>query len=308
MGVFLTRGISVAAFAAALLTGCAHQITSLPSPTASIVRAERTFTFTTIEVPGARRTSAQGVNDGGDIVGFYVDSTGVTRGFLLRRGTFTTIDFPGASFTDARGIGPRGEIVGSYRMPGEPTLNFHGYLLKPNGDFVPVNSPGHVNTIAQRILPDGTILGCRHDNDFNSTMRGAVFGRRASETDAYSSMHNGATPDLRRIVGLYNSASAERADAYVIDDGVFMALAVPSSTMTTAWDVNRAGEVVGSYRDSTGFHGFLLTAAGFVPIDVPNATATRAFGINASGAVVGAFVAGGRTSAYLATPARAPER
>lgn len=311
--VFLTRYILMAALAGALLAGCAHQgpraAAPLPSPLASMARTARAFSFTTIQVPGARRTSASGINDDGDMVGSYEDSTGVSHGYVLRRGIFTTIDFPGATFTEARGIGGGGEIVGTYRKRGEPPLNFHGYLLTPAGEFVPVDSPGHLNTIAQRILPDGTILGCRHDNDFMASMRGNVIGRRGnSETDAFASMHNGATPDLRRIAGLYNYTTANRIDAYVIDAGVFKPLIVPGSSMTAAWDVNPAGEVVGTYRDSTGFHGFVLTTDGYVLVDVPAATATRAFGINANGAVVGSFVAGERTYGFMAIPTRPPDR
>ena len=78
-------------------------------------------TFTTIDVPGAVATLAQGINDHGQIVGEYLDGiTGPGHGPLLD-GTFTTIDVPGASFTVARGINNRGQIVGYY----DP----HGFLL-----------------------------------------------------------------------------------------------------------------------------------------------------------------------------------
>jgi hypothetical protein len=42
-------------------------------------------TFTTIDFPGANLTIASGINPRGDIVGHYI-STGVTHGFLLRKG------------------------------------------------------------------------------------------------------------------------------------------------------------------------------------------------------------------------------
>lgn len=262
---------------------------------------EREFGFTTIAVEGALTTNAQGINSGGDIVGWYVDANSIFHGFLLRNDVFTTVDYPGAVFTDARGISPGGDIVGTYRLPGEPAVNFHGFLLTRKGKFVPVDYPGHTNTIAQRLLPDGTILGCRHDGDFMATMRGVVIGRSGNEEiDAFASMHNGATPDLRRIAGLYTNMTANRTEGFVIDDGVFTPLLVPGSTTTAAWDVNPAGEVVGNYSNAAGLHGFLLTANGYVPVDVPGATATRAVGINARGDIVGNFVAGGRTFGFLA--------
>jgi hypothetical protein len=72
--------------------------------------------------------------------------------------------------------------------------------------------------------------------------------------------------------------------------------------------VNPAGEIVGSYRDSVGVHGFVLTADGFVSLNVPGATMTRALGINTRGIVVGSFEFGGRVSGFVATPKPAGAR
>lgn len=261
----------------------------------------RTFEYSWIEVEGALATTASGISPGGVIVGSYVDPNGVTHGYRLRSGVFTTIDFPGAEGTLARGIGPGGEIVGGYWYPGEPAVNEHGFLLTPQGDFVPVDVPGHINTIAQRILPDGTILGCRHDTDTMHTMRGvAITAAGIEEIAAHASMHNGATPDRRRIAGLYTNAAAGRTEGYVIDDGVFTPFVVPGSLTTAAWDVNPLGEVVGVFRDAAGFHGFVLASDGYTTLDVPGAAATRAFGTNARGDVVGTFVLDGKTRGFLA--------
>ena len=45
-------------------------------------RARAGFTFQTIDVPGAGSTTAFGINGRGQIVGFYVDSSGGNHGFL----------------------------------------------------------------------------------------------------------------------------------------------------------------------------------------------------------------------------------
>ena len=269
---------------------------------------EKALDFTTIDVPGAVFTSASGINARGDIVGSYSDASGRSHGYVLRNGEFTTIDFPDAAGavvagTGAGGIGPSGEIVGTYTVVGEPGVNVHGYLLTKHGKFVAVNYPGHTNTIAQRILPDGTILGCRHDDNTMKSMKGIMVSREGySETEAFASMHNGATPDRRHIVGLYtNMEAGNRGEGYRIDDGVFTSLLAPGSTFTAAWDINPAGQIVGVYRNATGRHGFVLTDEGYVTIDFPGATETRAFGINSRGDVVGRYVAGGVTHGYLAS-------
>jgi len=261
----------------------------------------RTFEYSWIEVEDALTTTAFGINAGGDIVGSYVDSDGAVHGYRLRGGAFTTIDFPGAAGSLARGIGPGGDIVGGYWLPGEPAPNEHGFLLTRQGVFLPVDVPGHISTIAQRILPDGTILGCRHDTDTMHTMRGVVIsGAGVEEIAAHASMHNGATPDMRRIAGLFTNMATGRTEGYLVDDGVFTPFVVPGSLMTAAWDVNPLGEVVGVYRDAAGFHGFVLGSDGYSFLDVPGAAATRAFGTNSRGDVVGTFVLGGKTRGFLA--------
>ena len=263
------------------------------------------FDYSEIVVPGATFANAQGINARGDVVGIYRDSAGRTRGYVWKSGVAQTIDYPGAFLTEARGIAPNGDIIGTYRMPGEPSVNVHGFLLKRDGTFINIDYPGHTNTIAQRILPDGTILGCRHDHDTMETMRGIVIAPdgTASETDTFSSMHNGATPNGKRITGLFMNMMTNRSESYVIEDGEFTEFMVPGSTLTSAWDMNPRGEIVGVYRDASNrIHGFLRSGDDYLSVDVPEATATRAFGINAGGDIVGAYVdSANRTRAFIAT-------
>ena len=276
---------------------------ALPPRAPTLARSPETYAFTTIDVPGALSTSPQGIGAGGEIVGFYGVSGGMTRGFLLDGGKLTTITYPGASFTAARGIGPDGDIVGNYRFPGQSSVVSFGFRLTSTGDFIAVNYPGRLHTIPQRILADGSILGCRHDDDLMATMRGVVISREGStETDAFASMHNGATPDGKRIVGFYTDMMTSRTDAYMIDNGVFVPFAVPGSLTTVAWDVNPRGDVVGIFQDGVGVHGFVLTRDGFTVVDFPGATATRLFGINPKGEVVGTYIVGGVTHGFLGRP------
>jgi probable HAF family extracellular repeat protein len=304
------RAATVALTAAALAVCGDDPVAPLASPESAVLLAPGgAFSVTTIDVPGALATTPQGVSADGAVVGSFQDARG-THGFLLRGGAVTTLDYPGATLTMARGIASDGTIVGSYRLPGEPAVNLHGFRRTPQGEFLKADFPGHTSTIPQRVLDDGTILGCRHDADQMETMRGvAIRPGGNSETDAFASMHNGATPDRRRVVGLYTNMTvggAGRGEGYVIDDGTFKPVVVPGSTVTNAWDVSPRGDVVGVFRDAAGvFHGYVLTRDGYRPIDAPGATATRAFGINASGDVVGAFVdAGGTTHGFLARGAR----
>jgi hypothetical protein len=271
---------------------------------ASTGASGRPYSYFSISYPDAVATALSGINARGDIVGSYVDSGGTSHGLLLRDGLFTTIDIPGAEGTDARGIDPAGDIVGGYRLPGEPAANIHGYLLRRDGTIEYVDYPGQINTIPQRLLPDGTILGCYHGTNMMNSMFGMwMHGATTASISQSASMHNGATPDLRIIGGLFTDLTepAPRAAwGYVIEDGVFTRFRVPGSDLTAVWDVGPAGALVGVYRNPAGIHGFLLEDGQYTSVDYPAATLTRAFGVNAGGDIVGAYVKDGVTRGYLA--------
>jgi uncharacterized membrane protein len=266
--------------------------------------SERAYSYLPVDYPDAVATTLSGINAQGDIVGSYRDSESTTHGFVLRDGVFTTIDIAGAAGTDARGINPAGDIVGGYWLPGEPAANIHGYVLRRDATLEYIDYPEQINTIPQRLLPDGTILGCYHGTDTMMSMFGMWMRDGITDATAQSaSMHNGATPDLSVIAGLFTDLSepAPRAAwGYVIENGVFTRFRVPGSNMTAVWDVGPSGALVGVYRNAAGIHGFLLEDGQYTSIDYPAATTTRAFGINAGGDIVGHYVKDGVMRAFLA--------
>jgi hypothetical protein len=284
------RGVIVAAFVCAIWT--------------TVAGAGQVLVFTTVDFPGSILTNAQGINASGDIVGFYTDSGGRQHGFVRSGDQYRSIDFPNAALTQAHGIGPAGDIVGHYQRQNESgAVPAHGFVLTRRGTFLAVDYPGHQNTVAQRLLANGTILGCYHDTDTMDTMHGMEFSRRAfSAIPEATTMHNGATPDGQLIVGLFTDMSDGRGKGYVLNRGALSSLEVPGSVLTNAEDVNPSGVIVGLFQDAAGaFHGFQYNSGSFGRVDVPGATATRIFGINAHGDMVGVFVdTGGRRHGFLA--------
>ena len=139
------------------------------------------YSFFKLQFPGAEQTIPYGINNRGEIVGTYNDSTG-QHGFVLERGVFTSIDVPfsGVTETVAEGINDRGQIVGWY-----------------NDIF----STG----------PHGFVLSFRENKK----------GRRAVFTS--------------------------------------FDVSFPEATATFGFGINRRGEIIGIYNDSTGEHGFVAT-------------------------------------------------
>jgi probable HAF family extracellular repeat protein len=123
-------------------------------------------------------TSANGINNRGQIVGTFHDASG-EHGFLDTGGSFTTIDVPGALFpgTLARGINDNGQIVGYFTVPGaffteafgindsgkivgleSDGSRFHGFL-DTGASFTIIDVPGAIDTFAYGVNNSGQIVG-----------------------------------------------------------------------------------------------------------------------------------------------------
>ncbi len=114
--------------------------------------------YSLFDFPGAVGTVGMGINDHGDIVGWYQNATGLAHGFLKRGDIYTTIDFPGADFTNLMDINDKGQIVGAYGSVSDYT--WHGFLLS-DGVFTTVDFPGEEESgnIVWSINDEGNAVG-----------------------------------------------------------------------------------------------------------------------------------------------------
>jgi probable HAF family extracellular repeat protein len=70
--------------------------------------------YTLFDYPGATYTQAYGINNSGQIVGYYSDTIGGRHGFLKDGNTYMSFDYPGSQDTVASGINDAGQIVGGF--------------------------------------------------------------------------------------------------------------------------------------------------------------------------------------------------
>ncbi len=82
------------------------------------------FTSINALLPANFNSQAVGINNAGNVVGFYMPTATTSIGFEDIGGTISTIDPFGSTFTQALGINNLGEIVGFYTDAGG---NVHGY-------------------------------------------------------------------------------------------------------------------------------------------------------------------------------------
>jgi probable HAF family extracellular repeat protein len=259
------------------------------------------FTFTTIDVPGGLPGStAWGINDAGQIVGSFTDSTGGGHGFVYTDGSFAIIDVPGAFFTTLAGINNAGQFVGRF---GDSTGN-HGFV-HTDGSFTVIDVPGAGFTVPTGINGSGQIVG--YFIDSLQREHGFLYADgRFTQLDvpgAFLTVAYGIN-NAGQIVGTFGKDGG--GHGFVYTDGSFTIIDVPGAFSTPAEGINDAGQVVGEFFDSGGDHGFLYTGGRFIPIDVPGAASvTHALGINSAGQIVGFFEDSVRINhGFLADPVK----
>jgi probable HAF family extracellular repeat protein len=78
---------------------------------------------------------------------------------------------------------------------------------------------------------------------------------------------------------------------FLVSGGSFTTLDDPSaSTITDAFGINDAGQIVGFFNNASGIHGFLRSGSNFTTLDAPMTTnRTEALGINIAGTIVGEY-------------------
>ena len=325
--------------------------------------------FLSFDVSGATKTEALGLNEDGQVVGFYVDSNGVKHAFIDRAGTITTFDDPDGSNTAshtavvngqtvvlmdgntvATGINDPGQIVGYFYDSSDRANGF----IDSKGNFTPLSPPGAVNTFPEDITENKQIVGYYVDNagvdhgfidsggmftvvndpsadttvanvtgnlgtvvtgvnnpgqvvgyyfDNNRLAHGFVEDTNGSNSDDNGngkghSKDNSGNPTFttidsttvaglggasqvfvegiaenRRIVGYYLD-SANHAHGFVDDQGTITKIdsttiaGLSGATDVFAQDINDEGQITGYYVNASGTHGFLVNGVGGDHIDV----------------------------------------
>jgi hypothetical protein len=250
--------------------------------------------ITTFDYPGTGNlTEPSKINDKGDIVGIYLDSSLVQRGFVrFSNGTFSApIVEPNdtGNLTQGRGINNSGTVCGDYI--GSDSVD-HGFFLS-GGTFTEYNIPGAIGTV---------VLGINNVADFVGG-----FSDSSGIFQAFVSLGGTITPfsfpgassafadqlnRLNQVVGYYTDSSGIPHGYFRDTNGALHFPIDPSgSTGTILFGLNDSNWVVGRYADSSGVtHGlFFVPPNKFFTFDYPGSTFTSLNGINAQGFICGRY-------------------
>jgi probable HAF family extracellular repeat protein len=230
----------------------------------------------------------KGINDSGEIVGYYLDARAdvpgpdgtisYEHGFYstLSGGVrqYSTIDNPSSATatslvqTRAFAVADNGDVIGWYQQQGYGIADDgEEYPLPTAGFIMSANWPGTFGTLAYSAYGD--------------------FGTHALGINSSD-----------QIVGWYYDGSGEQHGflrnftGYGVR-GDYISFDPPSSVNTIAEGINDSGEIVGYYETSNGvYNGFTYnsTTGVYSTIDVNGAADTEPLGVNNSGEIVGGYI------------------
>lgn len=278
------------------------------------VIAPHLYDFAVLDYPGATSTQLSGINDSGDVVGFYTDAAGNIHGFLYSQGRFRAIDYPSAVLTEARGINNLAEVIGLYDDNSNQPSGFeHGFILRA-GQYTRWDFPGAADTDILGLNDLGDFAGSYDLGDINTTIgfltrQGQAASFEVPGSAPLSTVAMGVN-DLGQVAGY--SADSGNPDVlhgflFLRDGSTFTAIDYPGANFTVSAGINELGNIVGRCLciDSRS-HGLLWVRGVFTVVDFPIVDSrTRARGINNRGQIVGLYQpGGGATHGFIATPAR----
>jgi hypothetical protein len=249
----------------------------------------------TFDAPGAGTEAGQGtfaqyINDPGLIAGYFVDSSGLSHGFLwYPNGKFTSFDAPHAT-GGTLGVIPNnaGEIAGIYF----DSVGMHGFVRSPHGSFKEFDFPNSPEgTFTQAMNSAGTVTGpgwdanglshgfIRHPDGHFTEFDPPGLGTECSGVFNFSC---GTWPlsinSKGSITGDYNDPNGASHGFVRAADGTItefepMDAALGDAQGGAGYWINNAGEIVGAYLDSNWvWHGFLRDPDGHITeFSVPGA-------------------------------------
>lgn len=249
-------------------------------------------------VSNSTETIAFGVNNSGNITGFWLDSSGVEHGFVGPDdgSNYTSFDDTAdGTGTQARGISPKGVVTGIANVSTGNPLSYVPFERATDGTITHVTKKGNVlNYLIHGINKSGVFVG-NYQNpstlvDYAYQGRNAVY---KSGIKVKGITNTGAAArgidNAGDIVGWYLDSNGVLHGFYMPFGQNAVTVDDPNGANTIGLEgINNKGKAVGMFTDSSGNrHGFEYNIAKktFKELTISGATAVEVWGINDKGVV-----------------------
>jgi hypothetical protein len=246
-------------------------------------------TITEVAYPGALQTDCTGINDAGEIVGWYENANKEYYGFTDINGTFQTNDFVFSS-----GVSSTGSYVGYYYAPGTANCDgvtnttCYGYLATPQSDTLTLVQVENAESTDTFGINDSNLISGFYINS-TGTVHGMILSGSTVTNIDDPKAQTGTTfcegiNSAGDTVGQYTN-SANAASGFLYSNGIYSDIFYPGGVDTYAYGINDSGTITGIYIDTSNVqHGFVYNGSTYsTPINYPGGTNTFVWGINDSG-------------------------
>ena|ERR1044071_1090514 len=115
--------------------------------------------FQILSFPSGAMPQTTGINDNGDVVGYYYDQDFIGQGFIADQKGVHRIDVPGGTYVTPLGINASGVIVGNYS---DENYDQHNFVMDGK-EITEFTIPGAAFTSANCINNNGAIAGSYSD-------------------------------------------------------------------------------------------------------------------------------------------------
>lgn len=306
------------------------------------------FKFQTVDIAGAVETQVRGVNNSGEIVGFYRLATAEcipfdarnpqapscdVRGFKIVNGVLTKLRVPGSLSTAIMGVNDAGDLVGYYTKTSDACIiEQHGFIWYHQNVIKTIDYPewtGFCGTDALWTVPFGinrvgTVVGTVwspidaqpsggfvYKNGAFSVMNlGGASGRGCYTcTGVYGLSNNGIIVgtgyrvfgQIPMWVGYMKMGSDEDFFTRTQDDT--WVTGVNNKVDIVGYGVYGAGFFASTIEANEGTNDAVEVEPKLIPVHYPESVGTYPFALNYWRTVVGAYVSvDGKTHGFVAAP------
>jgi probable HAF family extracellular repeat protein len=226
-----------------------------------------------------------GINDRGEVAGYYCTDSRAKRAFLYRDGAMADLGTLGGNEACARDINNSGQVVGEAR---NAEGDWRAFLWDSVNGMRDLGSLGGATSTAYAINESGQVVGY---SQVGSAQHAFVYADGVMSDLGTRGYHQSGAFDLNdqaQVVGIL-MAESDEASAFIYDDGILTDLGSPLLSGSQAWVINDAGLLAGHSWGPGGDYRSFLYAAGTV-VDLGTLDGfpkTYVYGINDSGQLVG---------------------
>ena len=263
--------------------------------------AQTTYTFTTFSVPNSTYTDTVGINERGDVSGYYgVAATGLYQGFLRSAsGKITIISYPGQSATAAYGLNNLMVVAGYYA-----TGSSGGGMLYHNGAYksIVIGPSTGVNDINDYGYCAGS-YGSPNSAGFVASPSGQIttLNYPGAYATGVSWIKNSG-----EVIGTYQDSEGSLHTFLWAAASGYRTLSIPGAPGAAINDVNSSGAIVGGYFNGLTDIGFVYQNGKFQVVQPPGANDSIVGAINNKGQMVGTYtIPGSIYMGFIATPVAA---